>query len=318
MTIDTCQAIADAALTRYDLPPGATAQLINISENATFRIDVGDGRRFALRIHRENYHSRAAVASELAWIAALRRAGDIVTAAPVTGRNGELIQDVEGRMVAMFGWETGREPSEDNLPAAFPALGRAAALLHRHARSWQRPAGFERLTWDFDGAFGANPHWGHWRDGMGLDRAREKLFGRTVDLIGRRLAAFGTSPRRFGLVHCDMRLANLLIDGETTKVIDFDDCGFSWYLYDCGSALSFIEHRPDVPELVAAWVKGYREVEPLSLQDEAEIPTFILFRRLLLVAWIGSHAETDLAKSMGVPYTEQSVALCEEYLKRWG
>ena len=61
-----------------------------------------------------------------------------------------------------------------------------------------------------------------------------------------------------------MRLANLLIDGGETKVIDFDDCGFSWYLYDCATALSFIEHRPDVPELVAAWVKGYRSVAPLS------------------------------------------------------
>jgi Ser/Thr protein kinase RdoA (MazF antagonist) len=115
-----------------------------------------------------------------------------------------------------------------------------------------------------------------------------------------------------------MRLANLLIDGDETKVIDFDDCGFSWYLYDCATALSFIEHRPDVPALVGAWAKGYRSVASLSAEDEHEIPTFVLFRRLLLVAWIGSHAETDLAKSMGVRYTQDTVALCENYLKQFG
>ena len=35
------------------------------------------------------------------------------------------------------------------------------------------------------------------------------------------------------------------------------------------------------------------------------------------VAWIGSHAETDLAKSMGLPYTEGTVGLCEAYLRKF-
>ncbi len=43
-----------------------------------------------------------------------------------------------------------------------------------------------------------------------------------------------------------------------------------------------------------------------------------MLRRLLLVAWIGSHAETDLAKSMGLPYTEGTMGLCEAYLGKFG
>jgi hypothetical protein len=43
-----------------------------------------------------------------------------------------------------------------------------------------------------------------------------------------------------------------------------------------------------------------------------------MLRRLLLVAWIGSHAETELAQSMGVDYTEGTVGLCEDYLRRYG
>ena len=153
---------------------------------------------------------------------------------------------------------------------------------------------------------------------MGLDQEKTKLFSRVVDLIEKRLATFGKGPRRFGLVHCDMRLANLMIDGTKTKVIDFDDCGFSWYLYDCATALSFIEHRPDVPDLVEAWVRGYRRALELSDEDVSEIPTFIMYRRMLLIAWIGSHSETDLAQSMGVPYTNDTVALAEDYLKKFG
>ena len=113
-----------------------------------------------------------------------------------------------------------------------------------------------------------------------------------------------------------MRLANLLIDQGSVKVIDFDDCGFSWLLYDCATTVSFFEHKPEVPALMQAWVDGYRRVRPLSAEDEAEIPTFVMLRRLLLVAWIGSHSETDLAQSMGVQYTSDSVPLCERYLSR--
>jgi Ser/Thr protein kinase RdoA (MazF antagonist) len=115
-----------------------------------------------------------------------------------------------------------------------------------------------------------------------------------------------------------MRLANLLIDGETVKVIDFDDCGFSWHLYDAATAVSFFEHESHVPELLASWVEGYRKVLPLSAEAEAELPTFVMLRRMLLVAWIGSHSETELAQSMGAAYTEQTLPLCEDYLARFG
>jgi hypothetical protein len=43
-----------------------------------------------------------------------------------------------------------------------------------------------------------------------------------------------------------------------------------------------------------------------------------MLRRLLLVAWIGSHSETELAQSMGVSYTEGTVGLCETYLSKFG
>ena len=114
-----------------------------------------------------------------------------------------------------------------------------------------------------------------------------------------------------------MRLANLLIDGSETKVIDFDDCGFSWLLYDCATTVSFFEHKPEVPELLQSWVRGYRKVGDLPEEDELEIPTFVMLRRLLLVAWIGSHSETDLAQSMGVDFTQGTVGLCRNYIEKF-
>jgi Ser/Thr protein kinase RdoA (MazF antagonist) len=57
-------------------------------------------------------------------------------------------------------------------------------------------------------------------------------------------------------------------------------------------------------------------VKDLSAEDEAELPTFIMLRRLLLVAWIGSHISTETAQAMGDEYTTTSCRLAEEYLTR--
>ncbi len=321
------QALAEQALGHYDrLPAAAGLEMINLSENATYRVrDPGSDRRWALRVHREGYHSTAAIASELAWLQALRNDGAVLTPVPLPGSDGELIQTVSHallprpRNVVLFEWETGEEPAEDgpHLMDWFEVLGETTARMHLHEKAWQRPPGFERHTWDFDTSLGEHPHWGRWRDGMGLTPEIESVFARTVELIGRRLERFGQGPERFGLIHCDMRLANLLIDGDVTKVIDFDDCGFSWLMYDAATTVSFFEHRPEVPELMRAWVRGYRKVSELPEDDEHEIATFIMLRRLLLVAWIGSHSETDLAQSMGVSYTRGTVPLCEAYLREF-
>lgn len=316
------QTIAETAIGHYDLPFGSTPVMINLSENATFRVDdPGSCKRWALRIHREGYHSRRAIASELAWLTALRTDGAVITPVPVVGKDGDLIQTVADpsgrrpRHAVLFQWESGKEP-EGNDPALFEILGQTTARMHAHARNWQRPPGFERHTWDFETSLGATPHWGSWRDGLGMTAATERLFHRTVETIRQRLGRFGKEPSRFNLIHCDMRLANLLIDGPIVKAIDFDDCGFGWLLYDCATTVSFFEHRPEVPELLDAWVRGYRTLRPLSAEDENEIPTFVMLRRLVLIAWVGSHAETDLAQSMGVGYTEDALPMCDAYLTR--
>jgi Ser/Thr protein kinase RdoA (MazF antagonist) len=317
--------VAQAAMAHYALPSSLTVKMINLSENATYKIEATDGQRWALRIHRDGYHSKAAIASELAWLMALRDAGVVVTPKPVKGLDGEIIQLVghtkidRPRHVVLSHWETGAEPGiGQDLAKPFEVLGEVTARMHQHSKQWQRPSYFTRLTWNFETSLGEDkPHWGRWRDGMGVDAAKQKLFGRTVDVIGKRLAAYGKGADRFGLIHCDLRLANLLMDGESVKAIDFDDCGFGWFMYDAATPVSFYEHEPQVLELIEAWKQGYSKAAVLNKADSDEIPTFVMLRRLLLVAWIGSHSETDLAKSMGLPYTEGTMALCENYLSSY-
>ena len=316
------EAFARAALRHYAVPPDVTLELLNISENATFLVTAPDGGRSVLRVHRRGYHTAAQIGSELAWLDALRADAGVRTPRILPSLAGsrllEAVDEHDGapRHAVLFEWLPGAEPPDHDLAGSFEAIGGLPARMRERARAWRRPPGFDRFAWDYDGAFGRTARWGRWQDGIAVGPAERAVLGRLDDTLRTRLRAYGKGPERYGLVHADLRLANLLAHGGETYVIDFDDCGWSWLLYDLGAALSFIEDDPRVPELVEAWLTGYRRISTLPKRDEAEIPTFILMRRLLLVAWIGSHAGTALARSMGARYTEASCVLAEDYLTR--
>jgi Ser/Thr protein kinase RdoA (MazF antagonist) len=318
--------LVNQALDGYPLPGNLTIDLINNSENETYKVEHRpSGRKWALRIHRAGYQSQNAIRSEIAWLAALRKDSVVLTPVPVAGRDGEFIQIArhpsrkEPRHAVLYEWERGRQPDvSQDLGQSFEMLGAVTAKMHLHSKSWKRPARFERLTWNFETSLGDTPHWGRWREGVGMDAEKHKLFSRTAETIQHRLARYGEGSNRFGLIHCDLRLANLLIHEGEVKVIDFDDCGFSWYMYDAATPISFYEHLPGVSRLIEHWLQGYRSVSELDPADEAEIPTFLMLRRLLLVAWVGSHSEADLARSLGAEYTQQTVDLCDAYLTRFG
>lgn len=314
------------AVKHFNLCQPVVSRLVNISENITYKIEeTPSGRSFALRIHRDGYHSKVAIASEIDWLRALRASAVALTPVPVCGRDGEFVQVFTSsefqrpRHAVLFEWENGQERAADaNLKGPYEMLGQIAAQMHIHSRTWRRPSWFTRHAWNFETTIGSKPHWGRWCDGMGVDHSLYSVFSRTAALIDARLKSYGRKEERFGLIHADLRLANLLFDEDRIKVIDFDDCGFGWFMYDAATAVSFFEHAPIVPELIAAWTKGYKSVSGLTREDETEIPTFIMLRRLLLVAWIGSHAQTDLAQAMGHDYTRATVPLCQNYLRNFG
>ena len=53
-----------------------------------------------------------------------------------------------------------------------------------------------------------------------MGREEVALLSRLEDTIRRRLEVYGRGRDRFGLTHNDLRLANLLVDGDRTFVID--------------------------------------------------------------------------------------------------
>ncbi|MDR3470218.1 MAG: phosphotransferase [Devosia sp.] len=300
----------------------ATATLISVSENHTFRIDRSAGEPLILRVHRPGYQSDASIDSELEWLQALGTETVLSVARPLPGRDGRLLQvlrppDGRPRRAVLFAFEAGIEPQPtDDLGALFATLGRLAAIAHDHAERFSPSATFSRQVWTAAAILDGSGPWGDWRAAPNAGGTAGHTLEALATRLRRDLAVYGTGRHRFGLIHADMRLANLLVDGERVTLIDFDDCGFCWFMYDFAAAISFFEDSPVVPELRRRWLEGYAAVRTLEAADIAILDTMVLLRRMALLAFIGSHGETELAKAHAADFARITAELAGTYLAR--
>jgi Ser/Thr protein kinase RdoA (MazF antagonist) len=290
---------ARAAIARYPVPPSSPAQLVRYGENTTYRVQH-DAGSFALRLLRPGYQSRTAVESEIAWMTALRAHG-VETPAAVAGRDGSVVQEVrfpDGRaqLAVAFEWVDGIPLPDVGGLRPWRRLGEIMARVHEHARAWSPPPWFTRPAWDLEAIVGDSPRWGTPLPPGTWSPSDKEVIVAARQAARDRLGRFGASSVRFGLIHSDLGFENVLVDRDgTTVVIDFDDSGPSWYLYELASALYPHEGNPEFPARRDMLIAGYRRVGSLPDADLLELPTFLMCRRLASLGWTFSRADTPHA-----------------------
>ena len=314
-------AFARASLAAYGRASDSALRLLSLSENATYLVEGGEP--VVLRVHRPGYHSLDAIRSELTWMKALRTETSVTTPELICAQDGSdvvsAVVDDAVLHVDAVSYIRGCTAEEDPDAVGFDELGRLTAMMHDHARRWSAPAGFTRFRWDLETILGPQARWGNWRLAPGLTEQDRNWIGRAAVDISNRLTEFGCEPDRFGLVHADLRLANLMVDpsdpGSGITVIDFDDCGWSWYLADLGAAVSFIEDVPAGERIISEWLTGYLDVGSIAPDHLELIPAFVMMRRIMLTAWIASHFDADAAIGVGEDFAPNTARLAERYLQ---
>jgi Ser/Thr protein kinase RdoA (MazF antagonist) len=321
------QALAQAALDRWDLD-GAALAPIKVRENAVFRIDIRGGGRAVLRVHRPGYHSDSELESEFAWLSALESAGvqvpriipskggrnfEIVTAEGLDGpRQIDVFEWIEGRQLGSI--EAGLSGGSDSVADQYHQIGALAARMHNHAQDWRPPPAFRRHSWDAGGLVGERPFWGRFWDLDALSHAQRDLLLRVRGLIARDLADYGMHADRYGLIHADLVPENLLIDGSRVCVIDFDDAGFGWHLFELATSLYFITGDSIYSAARDALIRGYRSERALCDAALERLPLFLAVRGTTYLGWVHTRQGADTAKEMTPFLIERVCAVAEEYL----
>ena len=324
-------ALAQAALAYWDF--GAAAlRLIKFRENAVFEVATAAGRRYALRIHRAGYHSDAELRSELEWMRALEASGfDVPQIVP--DRSGELFRTIrhegvpEPRQVDVFEWIEGEQLGSvagvapaggDALVPIFQTIGALAARLHNQATHWPLPPGFTRHAWDDAGLVGEQPFWGRFWDLAALEPAERALLIRARDRLRRDLGALARSPATYGLIHADFAPENLLVDGNRVRLLDFDDAGFGWHLFELATSIYFHIGQPYYDAIRAAAIAGYRSERALPDDQLALLPMFLCARGSTYLGWVHTRSETETARELTPMLIELACSVARDYLKPAG
>ncbi len=322
--MDALSARASEALTNWDLG-GQTPQLLKYRENAVFRITLKSGQPAVLRLHRPGYHDETALASELSWMAALREAG-LRVPAPILTPNGRqnvslaATQDFGDQHADIVTWMAGTPLGQsgtllgypqERLAAIFHSLGEAMAQMHAATDAWMPPTSFCRPSWDDDGLLGENPLWGRFWDCPGLSPRNAEHLSRLRLRLQKQLRELGGLDLDYGLIHADLVRENVLVDGDHVELIDFDDGGYGWRMFDIATALFKNRGEPHYQIMKSALIKGYRGVRPLPDSALETLPLFMLLRSLTYIGWIGERPATPDAAERLQRYVADALTLAD-------
>src|SRR5882757_4672924 len=303
------QRLVSLVETRWPLEP-ISIQPIKVRENAVFAVHLRDGAKVVLRVHRCGYHSDAALHSECTWMRALADHGIDVprhvlsnTGMPFESTH---IEGFEGeRQVDVFHWiqgeqlgsvEGGVTASAGSIGDIYRQVGRLAARIH--SCNWAPPPNFKRHAWDAAGLAGDNPLWGRFWELEALSGPQRALFVRLKSTLWQDLNEYGTTADRYSLIHADLVPENILVHGTHLQVIDFDDAGFGWHLFELATSLYFIRRDSIYDEARDAVIEGYRQHRPLTESHLALLPMFLAARGSTYLGWVHTRAGEPVAAEM--------------------
>jgi len=294
MNLEALKDLAQGALTNWDIS-SPSLSLIKHRENTVFEITDAEGVHCVLRIHREAYHSEEAIVSELTWLKFLYESGLHVPKLLNTEDNqlfSKESMDDSYRIIDVFAWIEGTtlaesidELSQSDIKSLYFKLGETVAQLHKLSSQWQRPDDFQRHHWDIDGLVGDNPFWGRFWELEALTHEQQKLVLDARTYLQTRLGDYPQTAENYGLIHADLNADNLMLSGDELYIIDFDDAGFGFYLFELATILHGIRERAFYEVAKDALLEGYKAFKVLSQEELVLLEDFGLARALSFLGW---------------------------------
>jgi Ser/Thr protein kinase RdoA (MazF antagonist) len=300
--------LAESALKHYNLGNNHLT-LLRYFANTTYRVDTpGQAKettegpylpdRYLLRILASNDWEKAN--GEMTWLAALSGEAGMPVPAPVPTMDGRLLLNVstpgipKGRIVSLMRWIDGRRITQRVVDAHARSMGRMAGRMHAFAAAWIPPQGFDRFTWDWESLLGG-------RD-MNCSLA-ELVASMPVSLrqpfidisceARRVMASLGRQPDAFGMTHTDLCLQNILFKNGKFFPIDFEDCGFGYWLWDIAVALEDDPWTEAWQKRKDEFMAGYLPEHPLPETQIKLIDLFMAIDYASSLLWATAFIKDD-------------------------
>jgi Ser/Thr protein kinase RdoA (MazF antagonist) len=278
-------------------------EFIHHGENATFKVTTINGSVYLLRVHRNDYHTIDAIHEELNWLMKIAESKGIVPK-PVFSKNNRLVETISApeldliRNCCLFHWVDGKFINKSILPKHMYKIGELLARLQNHA-----PKTTSRRYWDADGLLGLKAKFGSIDSIAGASKKEQQMITAARKKTLLRLKKYQAKhPKRLGLIHADLHFGNLLAVGSDIGAIDFDDCGFGFYVYDLVVpyiSMQNILGKKNKKKYViykTALINGYKSIKNWDQEDDDLFSDLVTARKLLMLGWLNSRLDNPKLK----------------------
>jgi Ser/Thr protein kinase RdoA (MazF antagonist) len=256
-----------------------TIYSLRASANITSIVQTQEKRQVVLRFNPVNDRPIEHLRSELELIRRLAHNG-IRTASPLPSLMGNEIECVSTQLEDFHALAFTVLPGEhfefDKLTLnTFREWGRALAELH---------AASENLVIE------NRPSWAtHICMVKEIVPKDDRWLWSDLVMLEDKLNQFAVDKARFGLIHYDFELDNILWDQGKPGIIDFDESGYYWFVADIAIALrklfdNRIEQINFNDERFQAFMEGYRSLRQIKTEELKNIPLFLRLHNLVTYA----------------------------------
>lgn len=300
-------------------------RLLKYSENLTYLLyDDTTGEKYVLRVFRPGYHEDWELEGELIWIHRITADTDVLTPCVYQDNENNFVSSVliDGVSLhcALFAYVDGESLNsltEEQKYTYLEKMGEMMAKLHLQVMNWKESRNIKRFRWDLEELIGEHARWGQYTLMKGLPEAYMDTYRAAADLIWRRLEKFGRANDRYGLIHDDISINNVLLSNGELYLLDFDDCGWGWYLYDLPTAV-LEDFGESMQKGLDAVLRGYERYRPLSAEEKQELMTFNVLKKIVRIGWIATRSDNDTVKKVKPDYFSQTAALAQQYIECYG
>ncbi len=303
--------LAQAALEAYGLS-GARLNFLQYEGNVIYRVDMPGSipnvneikpyikNRYVLRILTTS--DSQAVSSELTWLAALSQDAGLPVPEPIRTLDGRLLTTItipevpQEKIVSLMRWIDGHRLTKGFRPHHLRAWGQMVARMHKFAGDWKPPVGFNRPHWDWAGQLGGRD-FRYPVDELvaSMPRRFQEPFQIVSQRVQKVMQGLGKRPEAFGIIHSDMYPENILFKAGEVFPIDFEDCGFGYWMWDIAVALCYWPWTEDWYWMRDAFLEGYAQKRTLPDSQLVHLDLFMAAQYATMVLWASMFIKNDPA-----------------------
>jgi Ser/Thr protein kinase RdoA (MazF antagonist) len=277
MAADHIAEIVHRVLGEFELR-ARQVKLLSSTDHCIARVDTDSGSYF-LKILASGYpaarlHSRLQLTDFL-------RAGGLPIPASVETMTGQRFATTfvagETRLGVLSHWIDGETLGDRTEASWIERFGELLARLHIRSCEFDPPGDLQLRAWDEVYAPSKAGWLRSFLPNAPLDDEAKEIIEKAAARTRTLESRLPNDRQNYWLVHADFHGDNLIFDGETIWILDFEDVGWGHLVFDVAwSAVLFAKHHPGAGGSLEPMLRGYERIRPLCVAEVDLLPEFQL------------------------------------------